>query len=132
MKKDVKMTPAEWGIMEAVWKIGGSPSVRDVLEFAFPEGERAYTTVQTMMNTLERKGLLSREKIGLVNFYTPTRSKEELVKVEMSSLVSRIFGGSIPALANSLLSLDGLDLEKIDEIKELLDRKEKELRSGGS
>jgi BlaI family penicillinase repressor len=128
MVKRKKLTPAEWGIMDAVWELGGAPSVRDVVEHAFSHGEKAYTTVQTIMNTLERKGLLRREKIGLVNFYTPTRTRDDLVKDEMSALVAGIFGGSVPALANSLLSLEGLTLEEVREIKALLDRKEDELR----
>lgn len=132
MKKRKKLTPAEWEIMEAIWGLEGSPSVRDVMERAFPNGEKAYTTVQTIMSTLERKGILRIKKIGLVNFYTPTRSRDDLVMVEMSSLVSRVFDGSIPALANSLLSLEGVTLDEVREIKELLVHKEKELRGGES
>jgi BlaI family penicillinase repressor len=128
MSRPAKLTPAEWLIMEAIWQLDGSPSVRDVLEHAFPNGEKAYTTVQTIMNTLEKKKLLRRKKVGLVNFYTPTRTRTEVVKGEMSSLVSRLFNGSIPALANSLLSLDDVDLEEVREIRRLLEEKEKELR----
>lgn len=128
MAEQDKLTPVEWEMMEAVWALGGSPSVRDVLEYAFPNGEKAYTTVQTVMNTLERKGFLAREKTGMVNFYTPVRSRDEMEREEMSSIVSRIFGGSKPALASSLLSLDGLELEEIEQIKEILARREKELK----
>ena len=128
MSKRPRMTPAEWEIMKVVWALEGPVSVRDVLEHAFPNGEKAYTTVQTVMNTMEKKKLLERRKTGLVYFYTPTRSQEEVVKAEMSSLVSRMFGGSIPALANSLLSLEDLSLEEIERIKALIDEKERELR----
>jgi predicted transcriptional regulator len=129
MPKLKKLTPVEWEIMEAVWELGGSPTIRDVLEHAFPQGEKAYTTVQTIMNTLEKKKLLTRKKTGLVNFYKPTRTREALVKAEMSSLVSQVFGGSIPALANSLLSLDGLGLEEINKIKALISEREKTLKA---
>jgi BlaI family penicillinase repressor len=132
MPAQKKLTPAEWEIMEAVWALGKELSVRDVLEHAFPNGEKAYTTVQTVMNTLEKKKLLRRKKTGLVNFYTPTRSRDDVVKAEMSSLVSRVFDGSIPALANSLLSLKDLSLEEIKKIKALLDEKERELRGDES
>jgi predicted transcriptional regulator len=128
MAKNLKLTPAEWEIMEAIWKLGGTQSVREVLEFAFPNGEKTYTTVQTFMNILVEKKLLKRKKTGLVNFYTPTRSRDTLVKAEISSLLSRIFAGSKPALASSLLSLENLTLEEIDKIKALLSDKENELR----
>jgi predicted transcriptional regulator len=114
--------------MEAVWDLGEAPSVRDVLEHAYPNGEKAYTTVQTTMNILEKKGFLERKKTGMVNFYRPVRSRDEMEREEMSSIVSRIFGGSKPALASSLLSLEGLELEELEQIKEILARREKELK----
>jgi predicted transcriptional regulator len=132
MPNKLKLTPAEWEIMKTVWSLDHPVSVRDVLGHAFPDGEKAYTTVQTVMNTLEKKALLWREKTGLVNFYSPTRTKEEVIKAEMTSLVSRMFGGSIPALANSLLSLEDLSLEEIGTIKALIDQKEQELKDGES
>lgn len=131
-RKEMKLTPVEWELMEAVWELGGSPSVRDVLDRAYPNGEKAYTTVQTVMNTLVRKGALRRKKLGLVNFYKPVRARDEMVRDEVKSLLGRIFAGSIPAVASSLLELDSLGLEEIEEIKRLLKRRESELKEGGS
>jgi len=128
MAKNNKLTPAEWEIMETIWKRGGSPSVREIVDQAYPNGEKAYTTVQTIMKTLEKKGYLKSRKIGLVNFYTPTKSREEMVKAEMSSLVSRVFHGSSRALANYLVTSDDLSLEEIEEIKKLFEKKEAELK----
>lgn len=129
MVKSNKLTPAEWDIMETIWRLGGSPSVREVVDHAYPNGEKAYTTVQTIMKTLEKKGYLKSRKIGLVNFYTPTKSREEMVKAEMSNLVSRVFHGSQRALASYLITSEDLSLEEIEEIKKLLDRKEAELKN---
>jgi predicted transcriptional regulator len=130
MKNRNRITPAEWTIMEAVWQLGRSVSVRDVLEHAFPNGERAYTTVQTMMNKLVGKRCLARAKTGMVNFYAPTRLRADMVRAEMSLMLSRVFNGSIPDLASSLLSLDDLSLDEIEDIKKLIDTKEDELRRG--
>ncbi len=123
-----KLTPVEWEIMEAIWEISGTPSVREVLEHAFSKGEKAYTTVQTIMKTLEKKGFLTGKKIGLVNFYTPTRTRNEMVKAETSNLVSRVFDGSVPALANYLIDSQDLTLEEIRAIKRILKQKENELK----
>jgi BlaI family penicillinase repressor len=123
-----KLTPVEWEIMEVVWDLGGKPSVREVVDFAYPNGEKAYTTVQTMMNTLEKKGLLRREKIGMVNFYQPAKSRNQMVKSELSTLVARVFDGSVPAMANFLLDSEKLSQDEIDSIKILLNQKENELK----
>lgn len=127
-----KLTPVEWEIMETIWQLGGAPSVRDVMEHAFPEGEKAYTTVQTVMNILHKKGLLKRKKQGLVYFYKPTKSREQMVKLEMSQLVSRMFKGSVPAFANYLIKSENITLEEIEKIKVLLDEKEAELKGNES
>ncbi|UCH85474.1 MAG: BlaI/MecI/CopY family transcriptional regulator [Candidatus Latescibacterota bacterium] len=123
-----KLTPVEWEIMEAIWGLKSACTVRDVLDSAFPNGEKAYTTVQTIMNTLEKKGLLRRKKTGLVNFYRPARTRDHMIKAEMSSLLSRVFDGSVPELANSLLKLDDVKLEELRKIKKLIEDKERELR----
>jgi predicted transcriptional regulator len=127
MSDKVKLTPVEWEIMEAIWELGGSPSVREVMDFAFPNNEKAYTTIQTIIKTLEKKGMLTSQKIGLVNFYQPRRSREEMVDSEMSRLVSRVFHGSIPAMANHLLRSGSLTLEEIEAMKTFLAEKEAEL-----
>jgi len=123
-----KLTPAEWDIMETIWTLGGSPSVREVMEHAYPHGEKAYTTVQTLMNVLGKKGLLTREKIGLVNFYTPTRARTDVVRNETQSLISRVFQGSAPALANFLIDEQDLSLDDIQKIKQVLQDKEAQLK----
>lgn len=130
MSAKPKLTPAEWEIMQAVWDQDGAVSVREVLERLYPDGEKAYTTVQTVMNTLEKKGLLRREKTGLVNFYTPVPSRDEATRSEMDSLVTRVFGGSIPALANTLMSMDDVDLDDLAAIRRLIARRERELKEG--
>ncbi len=132
MKKNVRLTPAEWEVMEAVWTLGKSPSVRDVLEHAFPNNEKAYTTVQTVMNTLEKKGLLKRKKIGLVNFYTPTKNRDTMVQVETKHMLHRMFNDSIPAMANHLIDTSSLTLKEIQEIKNLLEQKEADLKGESS
>ena len=123
-----KLTPAEWEVMDAIWKIGGAPSVRDVLEFAYPNGSKAYTTIQTVMNTLEKKGFLEHDKIGLVNFYKPVKSRKSMVKAETSHLIQKVFNGSAPALANYLINSNTLTHDEIDEIKTLIQQKESQMR----
>ena len=127
MAEQKKLTPAEWEIMESIWKLGGSPSIRDVVDHAYPTGKKAYTTVQTMMNTLVRKGILRRKKTGLVHFYRPLYTRKQMISREMSNLLARGFHNSVPALANFLLDTERISLEDIEYMKRLLKTKENEL-----
>lgn len=123
--KNNNLSPLEWEIMEIVWDFKKHPSVRDVLEAAYPNGEKAYTTVQTVMNNLESKGFLKKEKIGLVNFYRPLKKRSELLGRETSRFVQRVFGGSFQSLANYLIDSNALSDEEIDNLKKLIAEKEK-------
>ncbi len=124
MKKK-RFAEAEWGIMEGVWKFSDPVTVREVHGRLYPNGEKAYTTVQTIMNILVEKGFLQKEKIGMVNFYTPTLSRQEAAQVETRSLVGRMFQGSFGALATYLIDSGELSQEEIDRLKEMIDAKEK-------
>ena len=128
MSKQNKLTPVEWEIMESVWKMGNRTTAREVFNYTFPNGEKAYTTVQTILNNLYNKGMLKREKIGMVNFYTPKKSRKNMVKSEFSFFLSRVFNGSIQALADFLMDSDKLDMKDLEAIKELVDKKEKKLK----
>ena len=114
--------------MNVIWELGGKPCVRDVLEQAYPKGEKAYTTVQTVMNKLVRKGFLKKEKIGLVNFYKPLKSRKETVQRETDRFIDRVFNGSIQTLARYLIQLDALTEEEIADLKNLVEAKERELK----
>ena len=130
MKKEKKLAASEWEIMEGVWQIlkQAPPygiTVREVHHRLYPGGEKAYTTVQTVMNILVEKGFLTRKKIGMVNFYTPTVSREEMAQQETHSLVSRAFGGSFVALANYLVDSGSLSEKELAVLKDMIDAKER-------
>ncbi len=122
-----RLTETEWEVMEAIWALGGAPSVREVLEYAYPGGQKAYTTVQTIMNNLVAKGFLRQKKVGLVNFYRPTLSREKAIERETSHLVTKVFRGSFAALANYLVNSDSLSAQDLAKIRQLIAEKEREL-----
>lgn len=121
MAKKQSLSPLEWEIMEKIWHDQKPVSVRDVLRQAYPNGEKAYTTVQTVMNNLVEKGFLQKEKIGLVNFYQPMRKKNDLLKQETSRFVEKVFGGSFQALANYIISSKKLSEDELIDLKKLIE-----------
>ncbi|GAA2810339.1 BlaI/MecI/CopY family transcriptional regulator [Saccharopolyspora taberi] len=65
----------ELKVMDVLWTSGEPMRVRDVLERL--GGERAYTTVMTVLDHLHGKGWVSREMSGRAYSYRPVRSREE-------------------------------------------------------
>ena len=122
----IYLSPLEWEIMNIIWELGDGPSVREVLDKCYPNGEKAYTTVQTVMNNLETKGYLQKNKIGLVNFYKPLKKRKESLKKETSKFVEKVFGGSFQSLASYLIDSKSLTDEEIADLKKIIEQREQE------
>jgi BlaI family penicillinase repressor len=127
-KEQKKLSALEWEIIGVVWQLGGRPSVRQVWQQAYPNKEKAYTTVQTVMNNIEEKGYLSKEKIGLVNFYRPIRQRDELLGRETHSFVKKVFEGSALSMVNYLIDSQNLNRQEIEALKKIIKEKENQLK----
>lgn len=119
------LTPLEWEVMNVIWKLGGRPNVRQVLDEGYPNREKAYTTIQTVMNNIVKKKFLKRKKTGVKNYYIPAIKREDMMGGEINTLVNKVYGGSFLALANYLIDSDALSQEEIAELKRLIKQKEK-------
>ncbi|WP_344595324.1 BlaI/MecI/CopY family transcriptional regulator [Actinomadura vinacea] len=62
-------------VMERLWSYGRAANVREVLEDLKRDRTIAYTTVQTVMENLHRKGWLRRTKVGRAHVYEPVATK---------------------------------------------------------
>jgi predicted transcriptional regulator len=125
-----ELSVAEWEIMQVVWNNAEPLTVRDVLDYAYPNAEKAYTTVQTLMNILVDKGFLKRKKMGMVNFYSAAVARDKVLRKSLSTLASRMFQGSFGTMASFLVSAAPLSPEEIQALKKLLDEQSKGAKNG--
>jgi len=109
----VGLTKLELRIMQVIWKFGDSTvtSVQEKLEPAL-----AYTTVQTMLNILERKGKLRRTLQGRAYVYSPTLTEAKALGQGVRDLIDRMFGGSTEELVMSLLQNHQIDADTLAEL----------------
>lgn len=109
------LTALELRIMQVIWNRGSS-TVGEVQAELDPP--LAYTTVQTMLNILARKGKLSRRLDGRAYIYSARVSQARALGQGVRDLVDRMFGGSSEALVMSLLRNRQIDPEKLAELTE--------------
>jgi len=106
-------------VLSLLWQKGPC-TAREVLN-ALPDGkERAYTTVLSVMQVMEKKGLLSHDRKGNANLYKAKVRQKKIMEPVMSTLVKNLFGGSRTAAMQMLLGKD-VSQEEIAEIRQLLD-----------
>ena len=121
-----EVSAAEWEIIHAVWQTDEPVTVRQVLDQTYPRGEKAYTTVQTLMNILVEKGFLSRRKHGRLNYYTAAIHREEVLRSSLANIAQRMFQGSWGAMASFLVGSVKLTPEELAELKRLLAERSEE------
>jgi predicted transcriptional regulator len=115
------LTKLELQIMQVIWKLGACTvtAVQQGLE-----QDLAYTTVQTMLNILLRKGKLKRELHGRAFAYTATVTEAKASTHAVRDLVDRMFGGSSEELVMSLIKSRQIDPRKIAELSKRLEEEE--------
>lgn len=122
--KSNKPSNLELQVLSVLWEKGES-TVRDVLA-ALPDGkQRAYTTVLTVMQNMEKKGLVARSKNGAAHVYRPTESQRQTLKPMMQSLLQNVFGGSVSTVMQHLLEESEVSDDELIEIRRLIDQRKK-------
>ncbi|MHB8653796.1 MAG: BlaI/MecI/CopY family transcriptional regulator [Terriglobia bacterium] len=111
-------TPLELEMMKVLWSAG--PSTVVAVRERLPGRLRlAYTTVQTMLNVLDRKGKVKRTLKGRAFEYTPVVSRKKAIRAAMRDLIDRLFGGSPETLVMSLVESRHLTPEKLARLTRL-------------
>ena len=117
------LTPVELELMHIVWR-KGEVSVADVLEALPPERKLAYTSVSTVLRILEQKGVLQSRKVGRGHLYSALLPREAYEVQSVRHLVETVFDGTPSALVERLVEAVPLSPEEVEQIRELLGKKE--------
>jgi predicted transcriptional regulator len=101
--------------LTVLWHLGPS-TVATVLE-ELPDGkERAYTTVLTVMQNLEKKGHVRRVKLGRAHVYQAAHPQKSVVSEAVEEFITNTFGGRLGEAVMALLASGTLTAEEKAEI----------------
>lgn len=109
------LTRLELKIMQVIWRLG-SCTVSTVQAELKPA--LAYTTVQTMLNILERKGKVNRELEGRAYVYSARVTEDKALGQTLRDVIDRMFGGSSEELVMSLLKSRQIDARRLAKLTE--------------
>jgi BlaI family penicillinase repressor len=116
-KTNQPLTPLELEIMQVLWEMGPC-TVSEVQPKL--KAELAYTTVQTMLNVLLRKGKVRRVQEGRAFRYRPTVSRERANGSALHDMVKRMFGGSSEALLMAMVDARQISAEELERVAKRL------------
>lgn len=116
------LTPLELEIMNVLWETG--PANVQAVQARLTGRTLAYTTVQTMLNVLYRKGKVKRRLKDRAYLYQPVVSRQKAVTQAVGDMLDRFFGGSADSLVLSLVETRKLTPEALARIQQLLAKPE--------
>jgi BlaI family penicillinase repressor len=112
-KQKSQLTPLELKVMHVLWN--ASPSNVLTVQKGL-RGDLAYTTVQTVLNVLNRKGHVKRALIGRAYEYRPSQTREKTLGSAVHDLLSRMFNGSVEDLLMNLVRTQQVDAARLAEL----------------
>ena len=119
-KKARVLTPLERRIMRVLWE-DGAGNVQKVLQGLMGEPQLAYTTVQTTLNVLQRKGRVMRKLVGRAYEYSAAVSQEAADSHAIKDVLHNVFHGSVDDLLLSLVRTKHLNPQKLAELQAKLE-----------
>ena len=112
-----QIPPVELAILNILWD-HGPLSVQEVQ--AKLSGDSAYTTVQTTLNTMEKKGRTKRTLQGRAYVYKAAVARDVAMKSALRDLVDRMFSGSVESLVMNLLESERVDDKTFERLQALI------------
>ncbi|MCL2226077.1 MAG: BlaI/MecI/CopY family transcriptional regulator [Oscillospiraceae bacterium] len=123
MDKLGRLSETEMEIMHAIWDLGSTVTVAQVLA-VFEESKGWKTsTLSTILSRLIGKGFLTKEMQGKVNYYSAALTLSEYRQHEAQSLLSGLYGGNVKNLVAALVDDSNITCEDINELREWFSQK---------
>ncbi|MEZ5490279.1 MAG: BlaI/MecI/CopY family transcriptional regulator [Gammaproteobacteria bacterium] len=115
------LTDGELRVMDVLWSLK-SASVKEVTSVLQQQSRIAYSTVQTTLRILERKGYVSHTISGRTFIFQPIVEKDKASKEALKKVLNSFFNDSPHSLVANLLEDEELDEAEIRRLKELIER----------
>ena len=113
----INFTDRELDVMNVLWD-AGSATVAEVRERL--SDDLAYTTVLTVLRTLEQKGYVGHTGEGRAHRYRPLVKRAAAGRSALRRLVDKVFDGSPELLLTQLVSDKNLGDEELRRLRKLL------------
>ena len=120
-----RLTNAEMALMDMLWETEPL-TARQIREQLYDDSKTSqHGTVQRLLQSLEEKGFVDRDRSLGVHLFSPTVSREAYGGLQLESLAEKMTGGSIAPPLTHLLDEKKLDKTEIKRLRKLLEEAQK-------
>ena len=116
------VTDKELAVLEALWD-DGPATIRQLTDRLYPGGATAqYATVQKLLDRLEQKDYVSRDRSTAAHTFTATLGRAALIGRRLQDVAEKLCGGSLTPLLTHLVRSHPLSARERKELHDLIDR----------
>jgi predicted transcriptional regulator len=120
MMADPVPTSRELEALKILWD-RRSATVRDIYRALNPEGgDLAYTTVLSLLQTMEQKGLVGKKSAGKAHSYFPLVTRDATFRQLAGSFLDRVFDGAVDQYLVRALESRPPSVEELEELEKMI------------
>jgi predicted transcriptional regulator len=117
---DLQPTDRELEALKVLWD-RGEATVRDVCETMNQRGaDLAYTTVLSLLQVMEQKGLVSHRRDGKAYVYLPRLERSKTFRQLAGGFLDRVFDGAVDEYLVHALESRKLSPDELDELEKMI------------
>jgi predicted transcriptional regulator len=118
------VTDTELAVLQLLWD-GGASTIRHLVDTLYPGGGTAqYATVQKLLERLEQKGFVRRDRGGAAHTFTAAVGIDVLIGRRLQDVAEKLCGGSLTPLLTHLVRTRRLSERERRELRALIDELE--------
>ena len=115
------VTDAELAVLQALWD-GEPATIRQLSETVYRDGGgSSYATVQKLLERLEAKAFVARDRSGSVHVFRAALNRDELIRRRLRAVADTLCGGSLTPLLTSLVQGEPLSDRDLRTLRALID-----------
>jgi len=119
------VTEAELAVLQGLWDRGPA-TIRQLTDLVYAQaGASAYATVQKLLERLEVKGFVRRDRGGSVHVFTAAVDRDELIGRRLRAVAEQLCGGSLTPLLTHLVHAKRLTSQERQALRALIESHER-------
>ena len=120
MVLEPRVTEAELAILQVLWDAGAS-TIRAITDRLYPDGGSSkHATVQKLLDRLESKGCVARDRSSFAHVFQPLIERDDLVGQELREVATKLCEGTMTPLLLNLVRAEKLSPDDRQLLRRLL------------
>lgn len=116
------VTEAELALLRRLWEIGPA-TIRQLADELYPRGGTAqYATVQKLLERLEDKRCVIRDRRTNVHVFAAAVQREDIIGRRLQAIADALCDGSVAPLLSQLVQADALSADDRKSLRELIEK----------